>query len=88
MAKRSSRNLRAKRNYILWLKDAKGHSEASIDKAAAAIDRYEGYVKGVPPPVFETPDCDYAARGIVSIWSRRNWAGERWPWRSISQHSL
>jgi uncharacterized membrane protein YeiH len=42
----------------------------------------------VPPPVFETPDCDYAARGIVSIWSRRNWAGERWPWRSISQHSL
>ena len=31
---------------MLWLKDAKGHSEASIDKAAAAIDRYEGYVKG------------------------------------------
>jgi integrase len=46
MAKHSSHNLRAKRNYMLWLKDAKGHSEASIDKAAAAIDRYEDYVKG------------------------------------------
>jgi hypothetical protein len=42
----------------------------------------------VPPPVFETPDCDYAASGGLSIWSRRNWAGERWPWRSISQFSL
>lgn len=42
----------------------------------------------VPPPVSETPDCDYAAMGIVSIRSRRNWAGERWPCRSISQFSL
>ncbi len=42
----------------------------------------------VPPVDRETPDCDYAARGIVSTWSRRNWAGERWPCRSISQHSL
>ena len=32
---------------------------------------------GVPPLDPETPDCDYAAKGIVSIWSRRNWAGER-----------
>ena len=42
----------------------------------------------VPPPVSETPDCDYAASDSLSIWSRRNWAGERWPWRSISQFSL
>ena len=31
----------------------------------------------VPPLVSETPDCAYAARGSLSIWSRRNWAGER-----------
>ena len=42
----------------------------------------------VPPPDPETPDCAYAASGIVSIWSRRNWAGERCPCRSISQFSL
>lgn len=31
----------------------------------------------VPPPDLETPVCVYAAKGSVSIWSRRNWAGER-----------
>ena len=31
----------------------------------------------VPPLAPETLDCDYAARGSLSIWSRRNWAGER-----------
>jgi hypothetical protein len=45
-------------------------------------------VTTVPPPDPETPDCDYAARGSLSIWSRRNWAGERCPCRSISQFSL
>jgi hypothetical protein len=42
----------------------------------------------VPPPDSETPVCVYAASGIVSNWSRRNWAGERWPCRSMSQCSL
>ena len=42
----------------------------------------------VPPLDRETPGCDYAASGMVSIWSRRNWAGERCPCRSISQYSL
>jgi putative transposase len=39
-------------------------------------------------PVSETPVCIYAAMGWLSIWSRLNWAGERWPCRSISQCSL
>jgi transposase len=43
---------------------------------------------GVPPPVSETPVCIYAAMGWLSICSRLNWAGERWPCRSISQCSL
>lgn len=46
MAKRNADNLRIKRKYLVWLKDAKGFSDATIDKAAASMDRYEAYVKG------------------------------------------
>jgi putative transposase len=42
----------------------------------------------VPPPDPETSVCAYAASGSLSIWSRLNGAGERWPCRSISQLSL
>ena len=52
------------------------------------VDQGSEVVSRVTPPDLETPDCDYAASGILSIWSRRNWAGERCPCRSISQHSL
>jgi integrase len=41
MAKRNNENLRIKRKYLVWLKDARGLSEASIDKAAASISTYE-----------------------------------------------
>ena len=46
MPKHTSDNLRIKRKYLLWLKDAQGLSEASIDKAAAAIARYELFLQG------------------------------------------
>jgi site-specific recombinase XerD len=46
MPKRTNNNLRIKRNYLVWLKDARGLSEASIDKAAAAISTYERYLDG------------------------------------------
>lgn len=46
MTKRNVDNLRIKRKYLLWLKDAKGFSEASIDKAAAAISTYERFHQG------------------------------------------
>ena len=42
----------------------------------------------VAPPVRETSVCAYAAMGWLSSWLRLNRAGERWPWRSISQCSL
>mgnify|MGYP006273485677 CR=1 FL=1 len=42
----------------------------------------------VPPPVPETLVCAYAAMGWLSGWLRLNRAGERWPWRSISQCAL
>jgi hypothetical protein len=46
MAKRSNENLRIKRKYLVWLKDARGLSEASIDKAAASISTYEQFLDG------------------------------------------
>ena len=59
-----------------------------IRKAIKTRGSFPSEEAGVPPPDRGTPDCVYAARGTWSIWSRRNWAGERWPWRSISQCSL
>lgn len=46
MAKRNSNNLRITRKYLVWRKDARGISEASIDKAAAAIALYDGWLGG------------------------------------------
>ncbi|MEM8625455.1 MAG: tyrosine-type recombinase/integrase [Pseudomonadota bacterium] len=46
MPRRSTRNVRIKRRYLVWLKEAKGLSEASIDRAAASIDRFETATKG------------------------------------------
>ena len=39
--KHNADNERLKRRYFAYLREAKGLSEASIDKAAAAIDRFE-----------------------------------------------
>lgn len=46
MARRNSDNQRIKRKYLVWLKDARGLSEASIDKAAAALARYDDWLAG------------------------------------------
>lgn len=45
MSKHMSNNLRIKRKYLVWLKEAKGLSEQSIDKAASAIATYEAFIK-------------------------------------------
>jgi integrase len=42
--KHNAENERVKREYLGWLKDAKGRSEATVDIAAAAIDRFEAHV--------------------------------------------
>lgn len=46
MAKRSKANLRIKRAYCVWLKDARGFSDASIAKAAASISTYDDWLTG------------------------------------------
>ena len=46
MAKRNTDNQRIKRKYLLWRRDARGISEASIDKTAAAITLYDDWLSG------------------------------------------
>jgi hypothetical protein len=72
---------------IIWLTEV-APKRAATKGLLGQIAKANEEANPVPPPVSETPDCDYAACGSMSIWSRRNWAGERWPWRSISQFSL
>jgi integrase len=45
MTKRNAENERVKRRYLVYLKDAKGRDESSIDATASAIERFEEYVK-------------------------------------------
>ena len=46
MPKQPDKNIRIKRKHLLWLKDAKGLSDASVDKAAASISVYERFLGG------------------------------------------
>ena len=45
MSRRPSENLHIKRKYLLWLADARGCSATTVDRAAASIDRYDGFNK-------------------------------------------
>jgi site-specific recombinase XerD len=45
MKKSSAPNERIKREYFIWLKEAKGRNEASIDGVAKALSRFETYTK-------------------------------------------
>jgi integrase len=46
MAKSNKDNLRIRRAYCLWLKDARGFSDASVAKAAASISTYDDWLGG------------------------------------------
>lgn len=43
--KRHADNERMKRNYLAFLKDAKGRDEASIDAVAQSLDAFDAYNK-------------------------------------------
>jgi integrase/recombinase XerD len=38
-------NVRIKHKYLGYLKEAKGHAEASLDSVAQALDRFENYTQ-------------------------------------------
>lgn len=44
MSKHRSDNLRIRRRYLVWLREARGYSEASVDKVAASVARYQAYL--------------------------------------------
>jgi len=46
MTRHASDNLRIKRKYLVWRKDSRGLSDASVDKSASAISVYESFLNG------------------------------------------
>jgi len=66
MPKRAKSNLRIKHKYLVWLRDAKGLSEASTDKAAAAISAYDRFLKGKDYRSFQSEQARSFKRQIVS----------------------
>lgn len=54
MQKHNPANERIKRKYYIWLKEARGHSEVTIDQVAASIDRFETYGKHIDFRNFHT----------------------------------
>ena len=45
MTKHNANNERIKRSYFSYLKEAKRHSEPTVDAVAKALDRFEVYMK-------------------------------------------
>ena len=74
MSKRTSNNLRIKRKYLVWLRDAKGLSEASVDKAAAAISTYETFLSGKDFRAFHSERARAFKRRLASQQNQRTGA--------------
>ena len=66
MPKRNSANLRIKRKYLVWMKEARGYSETSIDKAAAAISTYEAFLAGKDFRAFHSERARAFKRHVAS----------------------
>lgn len=74
MLKPSQSNLKIKRRYLVWLKEAKGLSEKSIDKAAASISSYEAFLKGRDFRVFNAELVRSFKRQLTSKKNKRTGA--------------
>ncbi len=74
MAKRNKDNLRIKRKYLLWRKDAQGISEASLDKSAAAITLYDDWLGGKDFRAFHAERARSFKRHLASLRNERTGA--------------
>ena len=65
MTKHNPENERIKHQYFAFLKDAKGHSEPTVDAAAKALSRFEEYnrYRDFKAFHFEQASCIQAASG-------------------------
>lgn len=82
MAKRNSDNLRIKRKYLVWRKDAKGLSDASVDKSAAAISTYETFLDGKDFRSFHSERARSFKRRLSSQQNQRT--GAKLPSTSVN----
>lgn len=74
MAKRSSDNRRIKRKYLVWLQEARGLSDNSIDKSAAAISLYNDWLSGKDFRGFHAERARAFKRHLGTLRNDRNGA--------------
>lgn len=74
MPKHTSDNLRIKRKHLVWLKDAKGLSQSSIDKAAASIAIYDRWLKGKDYRAFHSERARAFKRHLQGLRNERTGA--------------
>ncbi len=74
MSKRNKDNLRIKRKYLVWLREARGLSEASVDKAAAAISTYNDWLAGKDFRAFHSERARAFKRHLASQRNERTGA--------------
>ncbi|NOD94070.1 tyrosine-type recombinase/integrase [Ruegeria sp. HKCCD4884] len=74
MSKHTSDNLRIKRKHLVWLKDAKGLSQSSTDKAAASIAIYDRWLKGKDYRAFHSERARAFKRHLQSLRNERTGA--------------
>ncbi len=72
MAKHNSDNLRIKRKFLVWRKDSKGLTDASVDKSAAAVSVYEAFLNGKDFRSFHSERARSFKRYLSSLQNQRN----------------
>lgn len=72
MTKHTADNLRIKRKYLVWRKDSKGLSDASVDKSAAAVSLYEIFLNGKDFRSFHSERARSFKRCLSSKQNQRN----------------
>jgi site-specific recombinase XerD len=74
VSKRNKNNVRIKRKYLIWLADAKGLSQASVDKAAAAIAGYDSFLAGKDYRAFHSERARAFKRHLNNLRNASNGA--------------
>ena len=72
MTKHNPKNERIKRQYFIYLKEAKQYSEASVDAAAKALSRFEEYTRYKDFKAFHTEQVAAFKRHLAEQQGRRS----------------
>lgn len=74
MPKRNKDNLRIKRKYLIWRRDARGYSEATVGKSAAAISLYDDWLTGKDFRAFHSERARAFKRHLSNLRNERTGA--------------